>query len=521
MNKLQLKLLVGILLAIGLGVFSYKVFVLGFPLVPAEKTSAWNVEAHVAFDGKNSPVKVVLQTLNRVSGFAVTDEFFIGAGYGRQRVSQRITDEQVTNEAYDQNSVVIWSKRLADGKQDLIYSAVLRPESIGEFPKWSPPQEIPELRDPQFSEAEAVAANALISIIGKESADMESFVPLLMQELQHSEKNSNAAYLLRNSKNNRGVVNVAVRLLHLSGIPAQAVHGITLGTSSDARISHWLELYQNDAWHMFDVAKGVFSTPVNFVPWWRGDAPLAEIRGGKNLQVSLSVVPDAIDAMRNVVDRIETTHPTFFDYSLFSLPVQAQATYRVILLIPIGAILLVFLRNVIGFSTFGTFMPVLIALSFRETQLLWGVGLFSVVIILGLGVRLYLEHLKLLLVPRLACVLITVVLLMAGISVVCFKLGIPRGVSVSLFPMVILSMTIERISVMWDEMGAGKAIQQAVASMAVAVLAFLVMTNTYVEHLFFVFPELFLVLLALTMMMGRYTGYRLLDLVRFRTFLRG
>ncbi|MEZ0575677.1 7TM domain-containing protein, partial [Halodesulfovibrio aestuarii] len=69
--------------------------------------------------------------------------------------------------------------------------------------------------------------------------------------------------------------------------------------------------------------------------------------------------------------------------------------------------------------------------------------------------------------------------------------------------------------------GAGKAIQQAVGTMAVSVLAYIVMTNSYVEHLFFVFPELFLVLLALTVMMGRYTGYRLLDLVRFRTFIRG
>lgn len=521
MNKIQLKLLVGILLTIGLSVFCYKVFVLGFPLAPSEKTSAWNVEAHVAFDGENSPVKVVLQTLNRVSGFAVTDEFFVGAGYGRQRVSQRVTDKKLTNDAYDQNSVVIWSKRNADGKQDLIYSAVLRPESGDKLPKWSPPQQIPELRDPEFTDAETVAADALLSKIGKESADMESFVPLLMQTLKHPEKDSNAAFLLRNTTGSRGVVNVAVRLLHLSGIAAQSVHGITLGTSSDAGISHWLELYQDDSWHMFDVAKGVFSTPVNFVPWWRGDAPLAKLTGGSNLQVSLSVVPDAIDAMKNVVDRISATHPTFFDYSLFSLPVQAQATYRVILLIPIGAILLVFLRNVIGFSTFGTFMPVLIALSFRETQLLWGLSLFSIVIILGLGVRLYLEHLKLLLVPRLACVLISVVLLMAGISIVCFKLGIPRGVSVSLFPMVILSMTIERISVMWDELGAGKAIQQAVGSMAVAVLAYLVMTNSYIEHLFFVFPELFLVLLGLTVLMGRYTGYRLLDLIRFRTFIRG
>jgi hypothetical protein len=182
--------------------------------------------------------------------------------------------------------------------------------------------------------------------------------------------------------------------------------------------------------------------------------------------------------------------------------------------------LLVFLRNVIGVTTFGTFMPVLIALSFRETQLLWGLCLFSIVIILGLAVRLYLEHLKLLLVPRLACVLIVVVLLMAGISIVSFKLGFPRGVSVSLFPMVILSMTIERISVMWDELGAGKAIQQCIGSMAVAVLAYIAMSNLFIEHLIFVFPELFLVLLGLTLMIGRYTGYRLLDLIRFRTFLK-
>nr|WP_265416054.1 7TM domain-containing protein [Orrella marina] len=46
------------------------------------------------------------------------------------------------------------------------------------------------------------------------------------------------------------------------------------------------------------------------------------------------------------------------------------------------------------------------------------------------------------------------------------------------------------------------------------------MINPYVEHLFFVFPELLLIVLALALLVGRYTGYRLVELLRFRTFAK-
>jgi hypothetical protein len=36
------------------------------------------------------------------------------------------------------------------------------------------------------------------------------------------------------------------------------------------------------------------------------------------------------------------------------------------------------------------------------------------------------------------------------------------------------------------------------------------------KHLFFVFPELLLCVLAVMLLLGRYSGYRLLELVRFR-----
>jgi hypothetical protein len=204
------------------------------------------------------------------------------------------------------------------------------------------------------------------------------------------------------------------------------------------------------------------------------------------------------------------------DFSLFSLPIQTQAVYSVLLMIPIGALIMVIMRNIIGIDAFGTFMPVLIALSFRETQLLWGVILFTLLVALGLSIRFLLERLRLLLVPRLGAVLIVVVILMLIISVVSHKLGLETGLSVALFPMVIIVMTIERMSVVWEERGAGDAIKAGLGSLLVAAVAYLAMGMDWLEHLIFTFPELLLLVLAVVLLLGRYTGYRLTELRRFR-----
>jgi hypothetical protein len=185
-------------------------------------------------------------------------------------------------------------------------------------------------------------------------------------------------------------------------------------------------------------------------------------------------------------------------------------------MIPIGALVMVVLKNMIGIDAFGTFMPVLIALAFRETKLLWGVILFTMLVALGLSIRFLLERLRLLLVPRLSAVLIVVVGLMLLISLVSHRLGMETGLSVALFPMVIIAMTIERMSVVWEERGATDAMRAGIGSLVVAVTAYVFMGLAWLEHLVFTFPELLLVVLALVVLVGRYTGYRLLELSRFK-----
>ncbi len=39
---------------------------------------------------------------------------------------------------------------------------------------------------------------------------------------------------------------------------------------------------------------------------------------------------------------------------------------------------------------------------------------------------------------------------------------------------------------------------------------------SWLEHMIFTFPELLLVILAVVVLLGRYTGYRLLELTRFK-----
>ena len=181
---------------------------------------------------------------------------------------------------------------------------------------------------------------------------------------------------------------------------------------------------------------------------------------------------------------------------------------------------MVIMRNFVGIDAFGTFMPVLIALAFRETKLLWGVILFTLLVTLGLTIRFLLDRLRLLLVPRLSAVLIVVVLLMLIISLTSHRLGLNSGLSVALFPMVIIAMTIERMSVVWEERGPADAIRAGIGSLFVAVAAYSFMGLKWLEHLIFTFPEVLLIVLAIVMLAGRYTGYRLTELRRFKELAR-
>jgi hypothetical protein len=82
--------------------------------------------------------------------------------------------------------------------------------------------------------------------------------------------------------------------------------------------------------------------------------------------------------------------------------------------------------------------------------------------------------------------------------------------------MIILAWTIERMSILWEEEGPKKVFVAGGGSLFVATLAYLAMDNDLVQHWVFNFLGIHLVILALVLVMGQYTGYRLTELKRFK-----
>jgi hypothetical protein len=151
------------------------------------------------------------------------------------------------------------------------------------------------------------------------------------------------------------------------------------------------------------------------------------------------------------------------NFSIHSLPLEEQALFKGLLLIPIGVLMVVFLRVIVGIKTSGTFMPVLIAVAFIQTSLVTGLIGFLLIVGTGLVIRSYLSRLNLLLVARISAIIIMVISMIGIFSAFAFKLGLTDGMKITFFPMIILSWTIERMSILWEEEGPKRCSARAAA----------------------------------------------------------
>ncbi len=490
-----------LLAALGLSIFGYKWQVLGFPISEDQETAVWTIESAIKFESGPGSIKVQMHVPTLTPGFRMLNEISVSRGYGFN-----LNYGSGGREAQ-------WAIRRADGKQTIYYRISVYEDSSVDVSDTTPP--FPPM--PVINEPMKTAVDVLVDDVRAHSADAASFTTELLRRMNDPSPDPNVELLLSGVSSSVEFVDVARMMLASARIPARTVHGFLLdGRQRSAELVSWLEIHDGDRWLYFNPATGEEHLPDRFLIWWRGNERLVNVEGGSKVEVDFAIQKNYLDAIAIAETQAKQQGTSAFDFSLYSLPIRTQAVYAVLLMIPIGALVLVIMRNIVGIDAFGTFMPVLIALAFRETKLFWGVILFTLLVTLGLTIRFLLDRLRLLLVPRLSAVLIVVVILMLFISLMSHRLGLETGLSVALFPMVIIAMTIERMSVVWEERGAADAIRAGLGSLVVAVVAYIFMGIEWLEHLLFTFPELLLVILAIVVMLGRYTGYRLTELRRFK-----
>lgn len=496
-SKLTFRVVLLLLALTGIATAVLRHLETGIPFLPGQQRTVWLVEARIDFDATGEPVTASLSLPDRVvPGFELFEEQAASPGYGFS-----IVEENGTRRAE-------WTKRSAEGSQSLYYSA-----QFVESGRTGGSDEEPAPVDYQvvWDDAQELAAEAILDRAIELSSTPASLARELIKILNNPATDQNTALLLSSAE----TAELLIILLDRAGVATHSVMGLFL---EDARrrqdLTPMVEVLSDGEWLLFNPANGEVGVPPNLLLWHRGGVSVLDVIGGRDSGVSFSMIRQTVPPRQLV--RVSEGESVFATIGVHRLPIEEQSMFKLLLLLPLGAVVVVFMRVIVGLRTAGTFMPILISLAFVQTSLIPGLVSFVSVIAIGLLLRGYLSRLNLLMVSRLATLIVLVIFLISAISVIGYQIGYSTGMTITFFPMIIIAWTIERMSVLWEEDGPHEVLIQGGGSLFVAVIAYLLMEWSLLKHLSFNFPELNLVILAVILALGQYTGYKLSELRRFR-----
>ncbi len=489
-----------ILLITGLLFMGYQHITFEIPFLPGQMRQIWTVEAKVDFEPAGAlPATVDLSLPALQPGVSQLRQSTASLGFGTAYIYHE-----------DGSSYVQWTKRNPVGLQTLYYRA----DFLMDGKSSTSSMTVPELKqnvepEPYLTAMRGIADTALMR-------SSEAF-SLTVQAISLINSGSEESALLLSAYSKPELL---THILELAKIPSRIVGVLHLedGRRNRSLVSK-VAVFSDDTYEIFDPDSGASGLEENELIWINHDRSLLDVQGGSNAQVSFSIIKNTLSASQAGHLKVETMQASGEDVvslSIDSLPIEEQSLFKSILLLPIGVLIVVFLRIIIGIKTSGTFMPVLIAMAFLQTSLSVGLIGFVFIVCIGLIVRSWLSHLNLLLVARISAVIITVIGLIGIISLVTYKIGLTEGIKVTFFPMIILSWTIERMSILWEEEGGREVLKQGGGSLFVAVCAYIAMNSSVIRHITFNFLGLQLVILAAVLVMGNYTGFRLTELKRFK-----
>lgn len=498
MSRLPFYLVVALLFLVGIGMSVHRHIEFEVPWLPGEQRQVWEIEAQINFIADGGPASVDLALPSTQEGYRVLTEHTASPGYGLH-----FADDKRGRRAQ-------WATRDAEGSQQLFYSAqvMVAPQAT------SIEQDAPEaMTTVAWESPYDTAATAVIERAWSQSADDISFTRELIQNFNADRLGENTRLLLTQFDR----VPLLVRLLNQAGVAAREVSALPLEHGRRRQpLTTWIQVYHDDSRTLFDPESGAMGKPDNLLLWESNGQSVLEVEGGSRSRVNFSMLSRNQPAKAAIRAQQAAGSDTLLNFSIHSLPLEEQALFQTILLLPVGALVVVLLRVLIGVKTSGTFMPVLIALAFIQTSLLTGVIGFLLVVAVGLVIRNYLSYLNLLLVARVSAVIVTVIAIIAVFSVLAYRFGLNAGLQITFFPMIILAWTIERMSILWEEEGPKEVLIQGGGSLLTAVLAYLAMNNPMIRYITFNFIGVQLILMGLILMLGNYTGYRLLELRRFK-----
>lgn len=190
-------------------------------------------------------------------------------------------------------------------------------------------------------------------------------------------------------------------------------------------------------------------------------------------------------------------------------------TVILLLVLPVIATILAFFKQVIGITTFGLYTPSIISLSFLALGWQSGVFFLFFILITGYATRALMRRWRLLYIPKVAIVLavvsFTLLLLMAGSA----YLG-RTFTRETIFILLIMSTLSESFLSLKTEQGWYSAIMGIGETVVAALICVFLVQWSFFQAMVLAYPELILLTIPANILLGRFTGLRFMEYIRFR-----
>ncbi|PIP27328.1 MAG: hypothetical protein COX30_02430 [Candidatus Moranbacteria bacterium CG23_combo_of_CG06-09_8_20_14_all_39_10] len=196
-------------------------------------------------------------------------------------------------------------------------------------------------------------------------------------------------------------------------------------------------------------------------------------------------------------------------------------TVLLILMLPIVATFIAFLRQVVGIKAFGIYTPLIITFAFLATNgLRYGVVIFLAVIFVGMLMRFILKPFRLLYLPRVAIMLTIVSLLILVMLTIGGTLKRTGLAGVSIFPILIMITLVEKFVAVQIEKGNRTALILAFETLIISIFGFYIASWELLIHLLVIHPWLIFITIPINIALGKWTGLRLSEYFRFRNVIK-
>ncbi|MEK7181673.1 MAG: 7TM domain-containing protein [Patescibacteria group bacterium] len=213
-------------------------------------------------------------------------------------------------------------------------------------------------------------------------------------------------------------------------------------------------------------------------------------------------------------------HPVITFIISQGVPLQ---TVVLLLMLPIVATLVAFFRQVVGIKAFGIYTPSIVTfalLAFDPNGIKYGIAIFVSIILVGMVSRYILKYFRLLYLPRVAITLSIVSLAILGILILAGSFSRTGLASISIFPLLIMITLAEKFVATQIEKGSRVAFLLAVETLVISVVGYYLISLDMLTTLLLAFPWIVLFTFVINFALGKWTGLRITEYLRFRKILR-